>query len=218
MCVRERVSRIRYAPVQSGRRVYANVLCAPRPSAVPRLRCSSCTRQFPHRTCSSTPTPPDCSGRVPRVASAMSIIYSLIARGNIILAEYTSSSGNFTTITQSILDRIPEKDAKCTYVYDRSGPDVGGGGFNPQRRTPCCSPLSACTATSSTTCARMASCTCAWPTRALVGWGGEGSGWLRPQTLTTTTTTTAAAAAPSPVMVSRTADPVLVLERSTEGL
>eukprot|EP00047_Mylnosiga_fluctuans_P001547 m.220835 g.220835 ORF g.220835 m.220835 type:complete len:215 (-) comp10468_c0_seq1:4739-5383(-) len=49
----------------------------------------------------------------------MSLVYALVARGNKILAEFTDSSGNFTTVTQSILDRIPDKDAKCTYVYDR---------------------------------------------------------------------------------------------------
>ena len=49
----------------------------------------------------------------------MSLVYALIARGNTVLAEHTSSTGNFTTVTQNILDRIPDKDAKCTYVYDR---------------------------------------------------------------------------------------------------
>eukprot|EP00040_Diaphanoeca_grandis_P033850 m.208287 g.208287 ORF g.208287 m.208287 type:complete len:217 (-) comp33002_c14_seq3:92-742(-) len=49
----------------------------------------------------------------------MSLVYALVARGSTILAEYTDSSGNFTTVTQNILDRIPDSDAKCTYVYDR---------------------------------------------------------------------------------------------------
>lgn len=49
----------------------------------------------------------------------MSLIYSLVARNDTILAEFTDSSGNFTTVTQNILDRIPDKDQKCTYVYDR---------------------------------------------------------------------------------------------------
>lgn len=49
----------------------------------------------------------------------MSLIYSLVARGNTILAEYTDRTGTFTIVTQNILDRIPNKDAKCTYVYDR---------------------------------------------------------------------------------------------------
>ncbi len=67
----------------------------------------------------------------------MSLVYALVARGNKILAEYTDSSGNFTTVTQSILDRIPDKDAKCTYVYDRSAgccPDL-----IPQISLPLCS-------------------------------------------------------------------------------
>ena len=52
----------------------------------------------------------------------MSIIYSLVARGSTILAEFTDSSGNFTTITQSILDRIPNKDGALSYAYDRYRP------------------------------------------------------------------------------------------------
>ncbi|KAG0238937.1 hypothetical protein BGW42_000099 [Actinomortierella wolfii] len=49
----------------------------------------------------------------------MSIIYALVARGSIILAEYTNSSGNFTTVTEAILEKIPPNNSKLTYVYDR---------------------------------------------------------------------------------------------------
>ncbi|KAI9596110.1 synaptobrevin domain-containing protein [Syncephalis fuscata] len=49
----------------------------------------------------------------------MSIIYALVARSATILAEHTSSSGNFTTVTQHILEKIPDEDSKLTYVYDR---------------------------------------------------------------------------------------------------
>ncbi|KJE97732.1 vesicle-associated membrane protein [Capsaspora owczarzaki ATCC 30864] len=49
----------------------------------------------------------------------MSIIYSLVSCGSTILAEYTDKTGNFTTITQTILDKIPPQNAKMTYVYDR---------------------------------------------------------------------------------------------------
>ncbi|KAG0343861.1 Vesicle-associated membrane protein, partial [Podila humilis] len=49
----------------------------------------------------------------------MSIIYALVARGTIILAEYTSSSGNFTTVTEAILEKIPDQNSKLSYVYDR---------------------------------------------------------------------------------------------------
>jgi len=43
----------------------------------------------------------------------------LVARGPVILAEYTGSSGNFTQVTQAILDKIPPNNSKLTYVYDR---------------------------------------------------------------------------------------------------
>eukprot|EP00699_Malawimonas_sp_californiana_P001598 EC715849.1.p1 GENE.EC715849.1~~EC715849.1.p1 ORF type:complete len:201 (+),score=33.17 EC715849.1:50-652(+) len=50
----------------------------------------------------------------------MPIIYSIISRGNTVLAEYTSNSGNFVQITRRILDRIPtSKPTKVSYVYDR---------------------------------------------------------------------------------------------------
>ncbi|KAG0312064.1 hypothetical protein BGZ99_009738 [Dissophora globulifera] len=49
----------------------------------------------------------------------MSIIYALVAKGAIVLAEYTKSSGNFTTVTEAILEKIPPNNSKLTYVYDR---------------------------------------------------------------------------------------------------
>ncbi|KAF8980725.1 hypothetical protein BGZ46_003762, partial [Entomortierella lignicola] len=49
----------------------------------------------------------------------MSIIYALVARGSLILAEYTNTSGNFTTVTEAILEKIPPNNSKLTYVYDR---------------------------------------------------------------------------------------------------
>jgi len=49
----------------------------------------------------------------------MPIIYSLVARGSTVLAEFTSTSGNFTTVTRRILDKIPQNDSKMSYVYDR---------------------------------------------------------------------------------------------------
>eukprot|EP00161_Ancyromonas_sigmoides_P025470 TRINITY_DN8531_c0_g3_i1.p2 TRINITY_DN8531_c0_g3~~TRINITY_DN8531_c0_g3_i1.p2 ORF type:complete len:258 (-),score=67.48 TRINITY_DN8531_c0_g3_i1:165-938(-) len=49
----------------------------------------------------------------------MAIIYSLVARGPTVLAEFTTTSGNFTTVTRRILDKIPSNDAKMSYAYDR---------------------------------------------------------------------------------------------------
>ena len=52
----------------------------------------------------------------------MPLIYSLVARDTVILAEFTSftsTSGNFTTVTRRILERIPQKESKMSYVYDR---------------------------------------------------------------------------------------------------
>mmetsp|Transcript_11688 Transcript_11688/g.23613 ORF Transcript_11688/g.23613 Transcript_11688/m.23613 type:complete len:217 (+) Transcript_11688:49-699(+) len=48
----------------------------------------------------------------------MPILYSLIARQKSVLAEFTSSSGNFPTVTRVLLAKIPEHDSKMSYVYD----------------------------------------------------------------------------------------------------
>jgi hypothetical protein len=48
----------------------------------------------------------------------MSIIYTLVARGNkIILTDYTEWSGNFQQISLIILNKI-KKDKKCSIDYD----------------------------------------------------------------------------------------------------
>jgi len=49
----------------------------------------------------------------------MPIIYSLVTRGSCVLAEYTNTSGNFTTVTRRILEKIPPQDDKRSYGYDR---------------------------------------------------------------------------------------------------
>ncbi|KXN65010.1 vesicle-associated membrane protein [Conidiobolus coronatus NRRL 28638] len=49
----------------------------------------------------------------------MSLIYSLVSRGEVILAEHQTNSGNFQSITQSILSKIPSTNSKLTYVYDK---------------------------------------------------------------------------------------------------
>lgn len=48
----------------------------------------------------------------------MPILYALVARGKAVLAEFTSSSGNFPTVTRVLLAKIPESDSKMSYVYD----------------------------------------------------------------------------------------------------
>lgn len=49
----------------------------------------------------------------------MAIIYALVARGSTILAEHATSTGNFTTVSQNILEKIPPGSSKLTYVYDK---------------------------------------------------------------------------------------------------
>ncbi|KAJ8608904.1 hypothetical protein CTAYLR_005252 [Chrysophaeum taylorii] len=47
------------------------------------------------------------------------ILYSLIARGKTVLAEFTFTSGNFPTITRLLLGKIEtDRDGKLSLVYD----------------------------------------------------------------------------------------------------
>jgi Regulated-SNARE-like domain len=49
----------------------------------------------------------------------MPIFYALVARGTIVLTEYTPRSGNFTTVTRVLLGKInPATDTKMSYLYD----------------------------------------------------------------------------------------------------
>ena len=50
---------------------------------------------------------------------AVLVAGSLVARGTCVLAEFTTTSGNFTTITRRILEKIPRADTSMSYVYDR---------------------------------------------------------------------------------------------------
>ncbi|KAJ8606759.1 hypothetical protein CTAYLR_009571, partial [Chrysophaeum taylorii] len=47
------------------------------------------------------------------------IVYAVIARGKVVLAEHTSHSGNHPTATRVLLAKISQLDAKMSYVYDR---------------------------------------------------------------------------------------------------
>mmetsp|Transcript_63889 Transcript_63889/g.76795 ORF Transcript_63889/g.76795 Transcript_63889/m.76795 type:complete len:221 (+) Transcript_63889:153-815(+) len=48
----------------------------------------------------------------------MTIVYSLVSREKTVLAEYTSTSGNFPTVTRVLLAKIPSQDGRMSYVYD----------------------------------------------------------------------------------------------------
>ena len=49
-------------------------------------------------------------------SSSPGIIYALVARGTCVLAEFTTTSGNFTTVTRRILEKIPSEDSKMSYA------------------------------------------------------------------------------------------------------
>jgi len=50
----------------------------------------------------------------------MPIIYSIVARGNVILAEYANAKGNFDQVVRRILEKIATTaEMKMCYVYER---------------------------------------------------------------------------------------------------
>jgi len=51
----------------------------------------------------------------------MPLIYSLVARGTVVLAEFApaSVSGNFQAVTRRILEKIPQQNGRMSYTYDR---------------------------------------------------------------------------------------------------
>ncbi|CAN1146913.1 Putative vesicle-associated membrane protein 726 [Linum perenne] len=52
------------------------------------------------------------------VAGQQTLIYSFVARGTIILADYTQFNGNFTTIAAQCLQKLPSTSNKFTYNCD----------------------------------------------------------------------------------------------------
>lgn len=48
----------------------------------------------------------------------MTILYGVISRGTDVLVEHTNSVGNFSTVTRTLLSRIPPLDAKKSWAYD----------------------------------------------------------------------------------------------------
>ncbi|CAN6552485.1 unnamed protein product [Malus baccata var. baccata] len=47
-----------------------------------------------------------------------SLIYSFVARGSVVLAEYTEFTGNFSTIAAQCLQKLPSSNNKFTYNCD----------------------------------------------------------------------------------------------------
>ncbi|RWR81171.1 putative vesicle-associated membrane protein 726 [Cinnamomum micranthum f. kanehirae] len=47
-----------------------------------------------------------------------SLIYSFVARGTVILAEFTEFSGNFTSVAAQCLQKLPASNNKFTYTCD----------------------------------------------------------------------------------------------------
>ena len=50
----------------------------------------------------------------------MAILYALVARGSVVLAEFTSTATNASAIARQILDKIPgNDDSNVSYSQDR---------------------------------------------------------------------------------------------------
>ena len=49
----------------------------------------------------------------------MPLIYSFVARGTTVLADYTSFTGNFSTVAIQCLEKIPANNSNYTYTCDK---------------------------------------------------------------------------------------------------
>ena len=54
----------------------------------------------------------------------MPILYSVVARGNTVLARFASCTGNFAEVAEQILKNITPENAKLTYTHARCGVHV----------------------------------------------------------------------------------------------
>ncbi|KAI5578242.1 hypothetical protein POPTR_008G019400v4 [Populus trichocarpa] len=52
------------------------------------------------------------------MSSQRGLIYSFVAKGNVVLAEHTSYSGNFSTVAVQCLQKLPSNSSKYTYSCD----------------------------------------------------------------------------------------------------
>lgn len=50
--------------------------------------------------------------------TAASFIYSFVARGTMVLAEYTEFTGNFPAIAVQCLQKLPSSNSRFTYACD----------------------------------------------------------------------------------------------------
>ena len=53
------------------------------------------------------------------MSSKSGIIYAVVARNDVVLAEFSTASGNFTAVTRKVLAKIPAGDSRQAYTYDR---------------------------------------------------------------------------------------------------
>ncbi|KAL5012755.1 hypothetical protein ScPMuIL_011306 [Solemya velum] len=47
----------------------------------------------------------------------MPILYCVVTRGSTVLSKYASCAGNFTEVTEQIINKIPPEDSKLTYSH-----------------------------------------------------------------------------------------------------
>ena len=49
----------------------------------------------------------------------MPLIYSFVARGTTVLADYTAYTGNFSTVAIQCLEKVPSNNSRFTFTCDR---------------------------------------------------------------------------------------------------
>jgi len=49
----------------------------------------------------------------------MPILYAVVARGTVVLAEYAAKTGNIDKVVKKLLEKIPSSDGRMSYVFER---------------------------------------------------------------------------------------------------
>jgi hypothetical protein len=75
----------------------------------------------------------------------MPLIYSFVARGTTVLADYTAYTGNFSTVAIQCLEKVPSNNSRFTFTCDRHTFNYSVDGGYSEYLRPCVCSVHCCT-------------------------------------------------------------------------
>lgn len=75
----------------------------------------------------------------------MPLIYSFVARGTTVLADYTAYTGNFSTVAIQCLEKVPSNNSRFTFTCDRHTFNYSVDGGYSEHLSPCVCSVHRCT-------------------------------------------------------------------------